>query len=99
MVVIGFDFKRVFGEPEGLEGVYHYCEFEGFFCSDAFLYCAGMGTVWNAAGMQGYLSFYDTFAGHEIAINIVEHFVGIYVGVVVGRRDGLWMIIEEARAE
>ena len=42
---------------------------------------------------------FDSLARLVVALNVVEDLIAIKVRVVVRNRDGVWMEIQEARAE
>lgn len=53
----------------------------------------------NARWVQGHEAFFDVVARHEITIYVVQYLIRIDVAVVVGRGNGVWVIVIEARHE
>ena len=84
---------------EGFEGVDHNGVFFGALLADAFFDGSGMRAVRYAAGVMGDAGVLQTLPAHEFALNVIEHLVGVDVGVVVGCRDGQGMVVVFARAE
>ena len=58
-----------------------------------------MRPVRDAARMQRDVSGGNVVAAHEIAVHVIQHLIRINVAVVVRGRNGLRMVIVEARAE
>src|SRR6478672_6610201 len=49
--------------------------------------------------MQGNMSLFDIVAAHKITIDVVQYLIGIDVAMVVGRRNGFWMVIVQTRTK
>ena len=81
--------QRLRRQPEGLKGIDHDGQFQGLFLPDGALVGTGVRAVRNAAGVQAEESLFHVVPAHEIAVDVVQNFVGVDVGVVVGRGDGL----------
>ena len=93
MVIRVFNSQGLSGHLERTKGVHHHGQLFGAFLPNAAFVGAWMRTVWNARRMQGNISSIDARAAHEIAINVIEHFVGVNVRMIVWRWDGLRMVI------
>ena len=55
-------------------------------------------TVWRW-GVERNLSVAGVVARHKIAIHVVQNFVGVDIGVVVRRRNGIRVVVVQARHE
>lgn len=87
------NFKGVLSNLQGFEGVYHHCQFLRTFFANTCLVGAGVWSVWNTRRVQGNISWSNTRPAHKVTINIIQHFVRIYIGVIVGRWNGFWVIV------
>ena len=82
-----------------MEGVDHHGKFFGFGRAKGGFDGTGLGSVGNAEGMERDASFFDPLAGAEFVVYVVEDFVGVDIGVVVGHGDGLRVVVEKPWAE
>src|SRR5699024_6325411 len=90
-----------FAQFEGAEGVDHDGEFVEGLCADAAFVGAWLGAVGVAARMQGDRALTDpgSLAGRVVAAAVEHDLVGVDVGVVVGHRDRVGVVIDLAGHE
>ena len=81
------------------EGVAHHSKLAGLARAEALLNSAWVRSVRNALRMHADGTGFDSLARLVVALNVVEDLIAIKVRVVVRHRDGVWMEIQEARAE
>src|SRR5689334_12049024 len=65
------------GECERTEGIDHDRELVGRGLSDRPFVCTGMRPMWNAIGMHRDRAGADVAARHELAVDVIDHFVRI----------------------
>ena len=53
----------------------------------------------NAARVQSNMSTFDVVAAHKIAIDVIYHFVAVYIRVIVRRGNTEGVVIVESRHE
>lgn len=94
-----FDAGSVFGHQQRAESVHHDGQFAGFFGADAFFHRAGVRAVRDAAGVQRDHAALHVFAAHEVAVHVIEHLIGVNVGVVVGCGNRERVVVVHARHE
>src|SRR3546814_15316211 len=58
-----------------------------------------MGSVWNTTRMKSDLAPFHAFTAHKVTFHVIQHFVRIYVAVIVRCRNRLRMIIVFPGAE
>src|SRR5438477_6585086 len=78
-----------------MKSINHYSQLFGFFGPNAFLDCTRMWTMRYAAGMQGDHATRYIFAAHEIPVHIIDHFIAIYITVIIRSRNGLRVVVEQ----
>ena len=81
------------------EGVAHHSKLAGFTRAKALLNSAWVRSVRNSLRMHADGTGFDSLARLVVALNVIEDLIAIKVRVVVRHRDGVWMEIQEARAE
>jgi len=87
------DLHSIFRQHEWLEGVDHHGKFSGFCLSDTGFVGAWMWAVWNTSRVKRDMAWAYVGPAHEITINIVEHLIGVNIGVIIGRWNGLGVIV------
>ena len=95
-VLIVFYAQRILCKYKRVEGVDHYGEFFCFGFAYTFFHSAGVWPVRYAGRMQGYHTALYMLAAHKVAIYIVQHFITVYIAVVIWGRYGKGVIIEQA---
>ena len=90
---------RRFRWEHGTEGVAHHGKLAGLARAEALLNSAWVRSVRNALRMNTNGTRFDSLASLVVALNVIEDLIAIKVRVVVRHRDGVWMEIQEARAE
>src|SRR5262249_34675332 len=81
---------------QGRKRIDHDCQFLCALGSQAFLDCAGVGAVWDAAWMEGDRGAFDAFAASEVAVDVVEHLVAVDIAMIIRNWDGEWVVVELA---
>src|SRR5690349_12030908 len=76
------------GELERAEGIHHDGQLFGALGAQTLLHGAGVRAVGDAAGVEREGADLDAAPAAEVAIDVIQHLVGVYVAVVVGHRDG-----------
>ena len=56
-----------------------------------------MGSVGQATRMQGKGTAINTPSAHKIAFGIVQHFIRVNIGMVIGSWNGQRVIVEQTR--
>jgi hypothetical protein len=87
------------GELEGAEGIHHDGQFVGGFFADRGLGGAGVRAVGDTVRVEGKGSDIYAAPAHEVAVDIVDDFFAVYVGVIVGGWDGERVVVILARNE
>ena len=85
-----------FGGEKGPEGVAHHRQFAGVGGIEGFFHGARMGAMRDALGMRGQGTHFDALSCFVVTGHVVEHFVGVQIGVVVRNLDGFLMEIQRA---
>src|ERR671932_497087 len=98
-IVVVLKWKSVLGELERTKGINHYGEFFSSFLTDRTLVHPWVRTVWDTARMNGNRRPLNAFARHKVPLNVVDDFIRIDVGVIVGSWNRQGVIIEESRHE
>ena len=94
-----FHGKRRLGQAKRAKRVDHDRELFGALLTDRAFVGSRMGTVRNAVRMHGEGRPIDSLARHELAFDVVEHFVGVDVRMIVRRGNRFRVVIVEPRAE
>ena len=88
-----------FGGEKGPEGVAHHRQFAGVGGIEGFFHGARMGAMRDALGMAVRELHFDALSCFVVTGHVVEHFVGVQIGVVVWNLDGFLMEVQRAGAE
>ena len=86
----------IFCELQGLKCIDHHGQFFRFGLTNAGFVGTRMRTMGNAGRMQGNMARTDVGAAHKVTIHIIQHFIGIDVGMVVWSRYRLGVVIVQA---
>ena len=78
-----------------MKRIYHYGQLFCFFCADTLVYGARMRTVRNASRVKCDHATRNIFPAHEIAVNIVKHFITINIAMIIWGRNSLGVIVEQ----
>src|SRR5437762_12069692 len=82
-----------------MKGIDHHCKFLSFLCADTFFYSARMRPMGNAGWVQGDHPSCYILAAHKISIYIVDHFITVYITMIVRCGNRLRMIIKQSRTK
>src|SRR3990170_2786074 len=82
-----------------MESIHHYCQLICSRFTNRRFGCPWLRSMRQPERMQRDVATVDAFARHEIAFGVIDHFIGLDVGVVVRSRDRVGMEIIEARHE
>lgn len=93
------DHQRGLRGEERPEGIAHHCEFVGEGCTERFLDRTRVRAVRDSLRVRSERALLDSLAGLVITLDVVEHFIGVEVAVVVRNGDRVRVPIKHARAE
>ena len=76
-----------------MESIHHYCQLLSACFAYRLLHSAGVRAMRYARWVQGYHATFYVLATHKVTIHIVQHFVAVYIAVVVWGRYGERVIV------